>query len=89
MPEQSERKRMDLLEDLLSPKVEVNAVSKLVLVSTGENLREWTYYAKSEDDFLAKLNLALRGQAAFPIEIHAAPDPKWSSYDGFRKEVRE
>ncbi|MBH9579745.1 DUF695 domain-containing protein [Inhella proteolytica] len=89
MPEQRERQRMDLLEDFLGPAVEANSKAKLVLVSTGENLREWIYYAKSEDEFIAKLNIALRGQPAFPIEIHAAPDPTWTSYEDFRRGVKQ
>src|SRR5689334_6651266 len=73
MPAHAERVRMDRMEDLLEPHVEAAGGSVLALVSTGENLREWTYYARSESGFLAQLNAALRGQLAFPIEIHTAP----------------
>ena len=87
MPSSSEREAMDRMEDLLQPHVENSSV--LALVSTGENLREWIFYARSEEQFLASLNKALAGQQRFPIEVHAAPDPQWSSYEQFRKEVRE
>jgi hypothetical protein len=89
MPIPSERQAMDRMEDLMEPLVEKSGVSVLALVSTGENLREWIFYAKTEKDFLAALNKALAGQPRFPIEVHTAPDPEWSSYERFRKGVRE
>lgn len=89
LPATAEREAMDRLEDLLAPAVEKAGVSMLTLVSTGENLREWIYYAKSEEEFLQALNDALVKQPRFPIEIHAAPDPKWSTYERFREGLRE
>ncbi|MBV1775657.1 DUF695 domain-containing protein [Burkholderiaceae bacterium DAT-1] len=83
MPSPQERNRMDELEDALENVIEKDGFSTLVLVSTGDNLKEWTYYAKSEQEFLERLNNALRGKDPFPIEIHAGPDPKWSTYTRF------
>ena len=88
MPSRAEHEQMDKLEDLLRPIVDRDRIATLVLVSTGENLREWTYYAKSESAFLSGLSEALKGQR-FPIEIHAAPDPSWSTYERFRKGLKE
>ena len=87
MPSKPEREAMDQMEDFLNPQVEGSSI--LALVSTGENLREWIFYATSEDQFLASLNSALAGRQRYPIEVHTAPDPEWSSYSRFRKEVRE
>jgi hypothetical protein len=89
LPATAEREAMDRLEDLLAPVVERAGFAMLTLVSTGENVREWTYYAKSEEEFLQALNSALTQQPRFPVEIHTAPDPKWSAYERFRKGVRE
>jgi Family of unknown function (DUF695) len=83
----NEHQRMNLLEDILAPVLREEEFATLALVSTGENLREWIYYARSEDEFMARLNEALAG-TAFPIEIHAAPDPTWASYEEFRKGLR-
>ena len=74
---------MDAMESLLEPAVEADGFATLALVSTGEDTREWIYYAKSEDGFFARLNQALGGQPAFPIEIHVADDPKWANYQEF------
>lgn len=89
MPAPKEREAMDRMEDLFGPLVEKSGVSVLTLVSTGENLREWIFYAKAEQEFLAALNKALTGQPRFPIEVHAGRDPDWSSYERFRKGVRD
>jgi len=89
LPATAEREAMDRLEDLLAPAVEKPGFAMLALVSTGENLREWIYYAKSEKEFLQALNSALALQPRVPIEVHAAPDPKWSTYERFRQGVRE
>ncbi|ATG88949.1 hypothetical protein MKLM6_0674 [Methylomonas koyamae] len=89
MPVPKEREAMDRIEDLFGPLVEKSEVSVLTLVSTGENLREWIFYARAEQEFLAALNKALTGQPRFPIEVHAGRDPEWSSYERFRKGVRD
>jgi hypothetical protein len=89
MPATEERQAMDRMEDLLAPLIEQSGISVLALVSTEENLREWIFYAKAEQDFLAALNQALAGQPHFPIEVHAAQDPEWSSFESFRKGVHK
>jgi hypothetical protein len=89
MPSPQERGRMDELEDALAPLVETEGFSTLALVSTGDNLKEWTYYTKSEEEFIARLNQALGSKEPFPIEIHADPDPQWSTYTRFISEVLE
>ena len=89
MPVKAERERMERLEDLLGPVTEQADLAALVLVSTGENLREWIYYAQSEDRFFEGLNKALATEPRFPIEIHAAKDAAWQTYEKFRAGVRE
>jgi hypothetical protein len=89
MPSVQERQRMDELEDILKPGVEAEGLATLVLISTGENLKEWIFYAKSEEEFMKNLNGALRGQPRFPIQLTASPDPAWQTYEKFRSSVRE
>jgi hypothetical protein len=79
---------MNLLEDTLEPVLHQNHFASLALGSTGENLREWTYYAESEDEFMTRLNDALSGMQEFPIEVHIAEDPAWTVYDQFRVRVK-
>ncbi|TDP82290.1 uncharacterized protein DUF695 [Aquabacterium commune] len=89
MPTPAERQRMDALEDLLAPAVEATGVATLALVSTGEGLREWTYYAKSEQVFLGKVNQALQRHPKFPIDIHVAQDKAWRTYEQFVQQVQK
>jgi hypothetical protein len=86
MPHKEEHARMNALEDALAPVLAGDDFATLALVSTGEKLREWTYYAKSEDEFMGRLNKAFREEVPFPIEIAIAPDPEWSMYEKFRAE---
>ena len=84
MPADGDRQRMDLMEDALKPSVEESGAAILAVVMTGEGLREWTYYAASEHEFMDNLNRALSGHDVFPIEIHINDDPEWVAYDDFR-----
>jgi hypothetical protein len=88
-PAVGERQRMDEMEDLLGPVVESGGLATLVLVSTGDGLREWTYYARSEESFMSGLNDALAGRPPYPIEIHIADDPGWDTYGRFAAGVVE
>lgn len=88
MPSLEERDRMDELEDALVS-LQQDGFSTLALVSTGDNLKEWTYYARNEDEFLRRLNEALHSKQPFPIEIHAAPDPAWTTYERFATSVKQ
>src|SRR5215831_1404695 len=74
-PMSEAHQRMNQLEDMLESVLKEDGFATLALVSTGEGLREWTYYTKSETEFMAWLNYALARLAAFPIEIHTASDP--------------
>ena len=89
MPAREERKRMDIMEDALEPLLEKDGFATLALVSTGENLREWTYYVKSENEFIERFNRALKDKPKFPIEIHTAADPNWTTYETFKSGVQE
>ena len=86
-PKAEDLQSMNQLEDALEPVL--GQVATLALVSTGQDLREWTYYAKSEDEFMARLNFALFGIPPFPIEIHIAHDAMWRTYEQFRAGVKE
>lgn len=89
MPSKEEQSQMASLEDALYPAVTKDKLATLALVSTGENLREWIFYSKSEASFFHRLNESTKGLPRYPIEVHAAPDPRWESYERFRSGVRE
>jgi hypothetical protein len=80
---------MKLLEDTLESVLKDDSFATLALVSTGENFREWIYYAKSETGFETRFDNALYGMPAFPIEIHIASDPTWDTYQRFKADIKE
>jgi hypothetical protein len=88
-PMSEDHEKMNQLEDMLESVLKEDAFATLAVVSTGEDLREWTYYVKSETEFTARLNYALAEVPAFPIEIHAASDPDWDMYEKFRAGIKE
>ncbi len=88
MPSAAEQARMEELENALEP-IEADGVANLVLVSTGNDLKEWTYYVQSEQAFLAHLNARLGAKPALPIEIHVGNDAAWTTYDEFVGRVKQ
>jgi hypothetical protein len=77
------------LEDRLAANVENTGRGRLVLISTGENVRLWTYYAKSDSEFRVALSGALVPARKFPIEVTSKLDPAWAEYERFKAGVRE
>jgi hypothetical protein len=88
-PISDEHQRMNQMEDALESALDPDGFATLALVSTGEDLREWTYYSKSEDQFMARLNFALAEAPRYPIEIHIAADPNWDLYEQFRNSMKK
>ena len=88
-PVSEDHQRMNQLEDMLESVLKEDGFTTLALVSTGEGLREWTYYATSENEFMARLNYALAGIPSFPIEIHVAGDPNWDMYEQFKAGLKK
>jgi hypothetical protein len=88
-PSPGEYQEMNQLEDALQGVLQENGSATLVLVSTGENLHEWTYYAKSVDGFSAMFDRATAQMHPFPIEVYEAHDPTWRMYEKFRTENPE
>jgi hypothetical protein len=72
----------------LGPVLEQGRFATLAPVSTSENLREWIYYAQSEDGFAARFSYVFTGGSTFPIDIHVALDPEWTTYHEFKTNVR-
>jgi hypothetical protein len=88
-PISEDHQRMNQLEDMLESVLKDDGFATLALVSTGEDLREWTYYTKSETEFMARLNYAIAGVTEFPIDVHTASDPDWDMYERFKAGIKE
>lgn len=84
LPVQPEREAMDRFEDSLSAKLSDHGhlTASLVLVSTGEGTRRWTYYVKSGSAFMQDLNV-VTANSPISVEAHVASDAGWTSYESF------
>jgi len=54
--------------------------SELMQVATGMSLKEWIFYARSADAFMARLNTLLSGRPRYPIEVEFHDDPAWQMW---------
>lgn len=82
-PVAADSESMNAFEDLLEPVIGEDGFATLALVSTGNDLRQWTYYAKSQDEFMKRLSRAQTKQPPYPIDVHAVRDVNWSTYKEF------
>lgn len=60
-----------------------NAVSRLMLVVTGNGRREWHWYVRNVDDWMDRFNQALADRPAYPVEITHSTEPDWALYRNF------
>jgi|GEM_PF-871094 len=82
MPEEDENKRMIQLEDALEVGVEAKGVCTHAYSRTGNNLKEFVYYIRDDDEFLKSLNSALASHDRYPIEITFYEDREWKDFKG-------
>ena len=57
--------------------------SRLALVLTFADCREWHFYASDSELFASWLNQLLRGRDRLPITLEAFEDPDWSEWKKF------
>lgn len=87
MPAADSYSRQNALEDALMP-LDVNAIGRQVIVVTGDDRKEWHWYVKDFDSWMAELNRKLAASSAYPIEISHTYEPEWSSFKSFLAEVK-
>lgn len=82
MPNADENNAQVAFEDALEH-LDVNKISRLMLVVTGNGRKEWHWYVRDAEGWTGKLNRALVGQSPYPIEITHTLEPDWSLYRNF------
>ncbi len=75
MPKGTAVDAMYQLENRLAAQIESSGRGMLVLISTGENVRLWTYYAKSDSEFRTALAAAPIPASKFPVAVSSKHDP--------------
>jgi Family of unknown function (DUF695) len=88
MPEKDEYGRMQELEEAIQAKME-KTVCILTTTRTGNGLREWDYYTKSQEDFAAALKQTLSGKPQYPIAIRYYEEPNWESFRALLAAVKK
>jgi len=76
------------LEDILDERMEKLGEGKLALVATGNNLRTWIYYVKSEARFRKELADA-SAAVNLRVDVSSKADPQWIRLENFKRGVRK
>lgn len=71
---------MEAVQDRLQKAMERDKLAILTGVYTGNGKREWIFIARNTQAFGERLNEALAGLPALPIEIYAEKDPDNEEY---------
>ena len=82
LPNAEDSAGMNNIEDAFFPLTdeEENQNSFMIKVGTGLNLREWEFYAKSQDIFMKTFNELLKDEPKYPISIKFFADPEWQQW---------
>lgn len=83
MPAPGVNERMLAFERALADRIESPNTCLLVFSRTGNNLKQFVYYVRDSEEFLKRLNDALKGQPRCPIEITFHDDPGWKDLKSF------
>ena len=84
MPNKATNERMIQLEDAIRDGVAAAGFCEHAISKTGSNQKELIYYIHDSDSFLERLNIALRLQDRYPIEITFYEDPDWKEHGNAR-----
>ena len=71
---------MEAVQDRLQKAMERDKLAILTGIYTGNGKREWIFIARNTQAFGERLNEALAGLPALPIEIYAEKDPDNEEY---------
>jgi len=83
MPAQAEVERLDRFEDALEA-IEDEDAGYLMFVTTGGGRRMWTWFVRSEREFVAVVR-AIDGSE--DVAFAAVADPKWDAYTRMRRSM--
>jgi hypothetical protein len=86
LPSNAEADAIYKLEDIIEDRVEKRGEAKLALVSTGNNLRTWIYYVKSEALFRKTIVDALEA-VNLQLQVSSKIDAGWQQLENFKKDV--
>jgi hypothetical protein len=80
LPSKSQNGAMHEFEHAIEELADANANSLLAQVRTGFGEKNWLFYARSKERFMAGLNRRLSGRREFPLQIVFHDDPAWAMW---------
>jgi hypothetical protein len=83
MPDDGTLAMMDRVEDALDW-IDDSGAAFLMVAVTGNNRREWIWYASDREHYMAQVNRALPRQQKFPLDFATSEDPSWQTYRAIR-----
>ena len=83
MPSDDVVARMTQLEDLLAQAFEDAQQAFLSVIVTGNEVREWLWYARDVEETMKLVNEALGKYELFPVQFSVNEDPDWEAYTQF------
>ncbi len=81
-PDTGTKASMDEMEDAITD-LAWDTDSALVLVMTVGGQREWVFYTRDYEKFMAKFNKCLAGKPRYPLAIEHSHDPEWKYWHSF------
>lgn len=75
MPAPRDRVRMDEMERLILPAVQGKGLAKWICTMTGGNQRQWIFYTRNHEAFIAQTQAALAQTGPYPIELSTHQEP--------------
>jgi hypothetical protein len=75
LPRPRDLVRMNEMEALLKSAATENGLAKWVCTVTGEQRREWVFYARSDADFMTRMQTILAPTGPYPVEWSGRKDP--------------
>ena len=82
MPDESQLKLMEQVEDALVEELEPDIHAILSFVYTGNYHRVWYWYCKDVRKTVERINKALSSfPERLPLQLHSAEDPEWTAYN--------
>ncbi|MCK1784098.1 DUF695 domain-containing protein [Pseudomonas sp. TNT11] len=79
IPAPRDRFRMDEMERLILPAVQDKGLAKWVCTVTGGHQREWIFYTRSDEAFIAQTQAVLAQTGPYPIELSARKEQALST----------
>lgn len=85
MPDYKTSTLMEKVTDAMQAAFDADPVAVNTGIYTGDDVRNWVFYARSLHLFEKKLNESLAAFDKLPLEIEAFEDPEWEEYAEMRE----